>query len=51
MFVLLLEIKQLKSELEASKISLEAAKKESVIVNLSLKQKDTEIERLNQLTR
>lgn len=46
-----LEIQQLKAEVEAGKCSLEAAKKEAIIVNLSLKQKDAEIERLNQLTK
>ena len=41
----------MKSDLEAAHLSSEAEKKEVNILNLSLKQKDAEIERLKELTR
>ena len=46
-----LENKRMKSDLEAAHLSSEAEKKEVNILNLSLKQKDAEIERLKELTR
>ena len=47
----ILENKRMKSDLEAAHLSSEAEKKEVNILNLSLKQKDAEIERLKELTR
>ena len=45
------ENKKLKADLEAVHLSTEADKKEVNILNLSLKQKDSEIDRLKELTR
>ena len=45
------ENKKLKADLEAVHLSTEAEKKEVNILNLSLKQKDAEIDRLKELTR
>lgn len=47
----IVENKRMKSDLEAAHLSSEAEKKEVNILNLSLKQKDAEIERLKELTR
>ena len=47
----LVENKKLKADLEAVHLSTEADKKEVNILNLSLKQKDAEIDRLKELTR
>lgn len=45
------ENKKLTADLEAVHLSTEADKKEVNILNLSLKQKDAEIDRLKELTR
>jgi len=48
---LTVENKKLRADLEAVQLSSDAEKKEINILNLSLKQKDAEIERLKELTR
>ena len=50
-WIFFIENKKLKADLEAVHLSTEADKKEVNILNLSLKQKDAEIDRLKELTR
>lgn len=49
--IFIIENKKLIADLEAVQLSTEADKKEVNILNLSLKQKDAEIDRLKELTR
>ena len=41
----------MKLEIESSAVSLHAREKEVTLLNLALKQRDTEIERLTELTK